>query len=78
MIAITLKLVILQLLGLAQGIHNALASLSDGAPPERNETEILLRQDRLSGRTYAAYGITAPTPPRGDSGKGSIVIAITS
>ena len=33
---------------------------------------------RLSGRTYMAYGITAPTPPRGDSGKGSIVIAITS
>jgi hypothetical protein len=33
---------------------------------------------RLSGRTYVAYGITALTPPRGDSGKGSIVIAITS
>jgi hypothetical protein len=33
---------------------------------------------RLSGRTYVAYGITAPTPPGGDSGKGSIVIAITS
>jgi Concanavalin A-like lectin/glucanases superfamily len=33
---------------------------------------------RLSGRTYVAYGITAPIPPRGDSGKGSIVIAITS
>ncbi|HSA82992.1 MAG TPA: hypothetical protein VLE23_19400, partial [Geminicoccaceae bacterium] len=33
---------------------------------------------RLSGRTYVAYGITAPTPPRGDSGKGSIVIAIAS
>jgi TolB-like protein len=33
---------------------------------------------RLSGRTYVAYGITAQTPARGDSGKGSIVIAITS
>jgi hypothetical protein len=33
---------------------------------------------RLSGRTYVAYGITGPTPPRGDSGKGSIVIAIAS
>jgi hypothetical protein len=33
---------------------------------------------RLSGRTYVAYGITAPTPPLGDSGKGSIVIAIAS
>jgi hypothetical protein len=32
---------------------------------------------RLSGRSYAAYGITAPTS-LGDSGKGSIVIAIAS
>ena len=35
-------------------------------------------KSRLSSRTYAAYGITAPGPPRGDSGKGSILIAITS
>ena len=33
-------------------------------------------QPRLSGRTYVAYGITAQPPPRGDTGKGSIVIAI--
>ena len=33
---------------------------------------------RLSGRTYVAYGIAAPAPPGGDSGKGSIVIAIAS
>jgi hypothetical protein len=33
---------------------------------------------RLSGRIYVAYGITAPTPARGDSGKGSIVVAIAS
>jgi hypothetical protein len=32
---------------------------------------------RLSGRTYVAFGITAPASRRGDSGKGSIVIAIT-
>ena len=37
-----------------------------------------LVKPRLSGRTYVAYGITAPAPPRGDSGKGSIVIAIAS
>jgi hypothetical protein len=28
---------------------------------------------RLSGRTYVAYGITAPTLPRGDSGKGLLI-----
>ena len=33
---------------------------------------------RLSGHTYVAYGTTAPGPPLGDSGKGSIVIAIAS
>lgn len=48
------------------------------ARPDIQNEPYRFMKPSLSGRTYVAYGITAPGPPRGDSGSRSIVIAIAS